>query len=70
MFEKYQREILGSSSPDSVATFEKKLERHFTEFFLSPPKKWIFDQNKIHLGEKTEVALVRESILKLLQNIY
>ena len=41
------------SSPDSVAIFEKKLG-----VFLSQSKKWGFDQNKINLGEKTEVTLV------------
>ena len=29
MFEKYQRAILGPSSPDSVAIFEKKLGKTF-----------------------------------------
>ena len=58
-FEKYQRTILGPSSPDSVAIFEKKLGKTFYLVFLSQPKKWIVDQNKINLGEKTEeVTLV------------
>ena len=55
-FEKYQRAILGPSSPDSVTTIEKK-----------SAKKVDFDQNKINLGVKTEEAtLVWESVLKLL----
>ena len=46
MFEKYQRAILGPSSPDSVAVFEKDLERHFTDFFfLKPAKKVDFWSN-------------------------
>ena len=36
-FEKYQRVILGSSSPDSVAIFENKL-RHVSDIFLSQEK--------------------------------
>ena len=67
-FEKYQRAILGLRIPNSVSILEKKkkMERHFAEFFFKP-KKWNFDQNKINLGEQTEeVALVWESILKLL----
>ena len=39
MFEKYQRAILGPSSPDSVAVFEKDLERHFTDFFFKASQK-------------------------------
>ena len=71
MFEKYQKASLGPSSPDSVAIFEDKLEKTFYwVFFLSQPKKWIFDQNKVNLGERTEVTLVWESILKLLLCIY
>ena len=55
MFEKYQRAISGPSKFDWV--------------FLSKPKKWIFYQNKINLGEKTEVTLVWDCY-KLLQYIY
>ena len=36
-FEKYQRVILGPSSPDSVAIFENKL-RHVSDIFLSQEK--------------------------------
>ena len=58
-FEKYQREILGPSSPDSVPIIEKKKK--------NPAKKVDFDQNKINLGDKTEeVTLAWDSILKLL----
>ena len=57
VFEKYERVILRPSSPDWV-------------FLLSQPKKWIFDQNKINLGEKTEVTLFWENILKLLLYTY
>ena len=32
-FEKYQKVILGPSSPDSVPIFEKNLGKTFTEFF-------------------------------------
>ena len=50
-FEKFQSAILGSSSPDSVAIFEKKVGKTFSwgfYVFLSQPKKWIFDQNRIN----------------------
>ena len=51
-FEKFQSAILGSSSPDSVAIFEKNVGKTFSWgflcFFLSQPKKWIFDQNRIN----------------------
>ena len=50
-FKKYRRVILGPSSHGSIAIFEKKLEKKFTEFFLSHPKEWIFDQNKINIRE-------------------
>ena len=71
MFEKYERVILRPSSPDSVAIFKKKVGKTFYwVFLLSQPKKWIFDQNKINLGEKTEVTLVWENILKLLLYTY
>ena len=45
-FEKYQRAILGPSSPDSVHIIEKKKKK--------TAKKVDFDQNKINLGDKTE----------------
>ena len=64
MFEKYQRAILGPSIPVLGKTF------YWVFFFLSQPKKWIFDQNNTNLGEKTEVTLVWESVLKLLLYIY
>ena len=58
-------------SPDFVAIFEKKLGKAFYLAFLSLPKKWIVNQNKINLGEKTdEVTLVWESMLNLLLLIY
>ena len=53
-FEKYQREILGPSSSDSVATLGKKFGNIFFQvcmFFLflkKPAKKWNFDQNRIN----------------------
>ena len=58
MFEKYQRAILGPSSPDSVAIFGRKLGKAFYGVFFKPAKKVDFDKNKINLGEKTEVTLV------------
>ena len=39
MLERYQREILGPSSPDSVAIFEKKLGKTFKLVFFKPGKK-------------------------------
>ena len=39
MFEKYQRVILGLSSPDSVAIFEKKPGKTFYWVFFKPAKK-------------------------------
>ena len=39
MFERYQTEILGPSSPDSVAIFEKELGKIFKLVFFKPGKK-------------------------------
>ena len=58
-FGKYEGALLGPSSTDSVAIFGKALGKIFYWVFLSQLKKWIFDQSKINLGEKTEeVTLV------------
>ena len=49
---------MGRSS-HSIAIFKKKLGKTFYRVFLSQLKKWIFDPNRINLGEKIEeVTLV------------
>ena len=52
-FEKYQRAILGTSSPDFVAILEKKFGNIFPWVFYvlktASKKKLVFGQNRINI---------------------
>ena len=71
---KYQREILGPSSPDSVAIFEKKLGKTFYWVFFKPVKRVDFwsklDKFKRENWSNWDLRMVWECILKLSLYIY